>query len=231
MPRPAAPSAVTPTAGPRSDRKTTSALPQTAIAPKKRRLNGKIILAIVLNLLALAALLWFFRLIPGAGGAKKIESAPVIAPKVPKTTAAVESQSLRGRFVRVSMQGKGIISLAEMQVFSGARNIANQGTATQSSVHSDSTPDRAIDNNTDGDPKRGSITITHFNDKDPLWQLDLGQELPLDKIVIWSRTDDEKRIEQLKNFTVSVLNDQQGVVWEKKIDQAPKPSVALALAK
>lgn len=231
MPRPATSSAAPPAAGPPSDRKTTSAVPKAAIAANKRGLNGKVILAIVLNLLALAALLWFFRLIPGAGGAKKTESTPVIAPKVPKTTASVENQSLKGRYVRVSMQGKGIISLAEMQVFSGARNIASQGTATQSSVHSDSTADRAIDNNTDGDPKSGSITITHFNDKDPLWQLDLGRELPLDKIVIWNRTDNEKRNDQLKNFTVSVLNDQQGIVWQKKIAQAPKPSVALALAK
>ncbi|MEQ1747987.1 MAG: hypothetical protein ABL974_01085, partial [Prosthecobacter sp.] len=82
----------------------------------------------------------------------------------------------------------------------------------------------------DGDSKNNSISHTHYNAKDPPhWQLDLGRELTLNTVIIWNRTDKEEYIERLKNFTVSVLDSQQKVVWEKQIDEVPKPSRKIVL--
>src|SRR4030095_2813377 len=52
----------------------------------------------------------------------------------------------RARFVRVELPGKDrILSLAEVEVFSGGKNIATKGTASQSSIDYGGEPARAID--------------------------------------------------------------------------------------
>ena len=54
--------------------------------------------------------------------------------------------------MRIELPGeKRIISLAEVQVFEGDKNIAPGGKAPQSSTAFDARPDLAIDGQTDGD--------------------------------------------------------------------------------
>ena len=241
MPRPAAPrppSSSVPKARTPQPATTAAAatLPLTP-APKKKRLSPKIVFAIALNLGVLAGLLWFFSPLADQGGWRKwfsqmndvVQASDQNAAKEETKATATEGKGIKGRYIRIEMKGKGIISMAEVQVFSGTENIANQGTASQSTMLTDGAAERAIDGNTDGDSKNNSITQTHFNDKDPHWQLDLGHELSLNTIIIWNRTDKEENIERLKNFTVSVLDSQQKVVWEKQIDEVPKPSRKLML--
>ena len=56
-----------------------------------------------------------------------------------------------GRFVRLELPGKDrILSLAEVQVFDGADNLARRGAAEQSSTDFDGPAKLAIDGNTDG---------------------------------------------------------------------------------
>lgn len=207
-------------------------------AKAKTGRSSKIIFALVLNLAALVGLLWFFRPFVDGGGwrtwfAQMNEVVQATDPKAvaekPAAKPGKEGNGLNARYVRISMEGKGIISMAEVQVFSGTENIAYLGAATQISKQWDGSADRAIDGSTDGIPSGNSISHTHYNSKDPWWQLDLGREHVLTSVVIWNRTDEDKYIDRLVNFTVSVLDAQQKVVWEKKITEVPRPTVKLVL--
>ncbi len=116
-------------------------------------------------------------------------------------------------------KAKGILNLAEVQVFSGDENIASKGTAKQSSQQKGTKADSAIDGKTDGD-----FAQTTAKDRNPRWDLDLNEEKPISKIVIWNRTDPEHR-GQMKDVTIKLLSKHQGVVWEGKITEPPDPSI------
>jgi|GEM_PF-811220 len=156
----------------------------------------------------------------------KLVPDPVKASPIPTAT----SYGVKGRFVRVSLPSKGIINLAEVQVFNGTENIAMKGAATQSSVSWDGTPELAIDGNTDGD-KTKSKSVMHTNGNargNPWWELDLGQEALLQTIVIWNRTDAEFS-ERSLGLSLEVLDAEKKVVWEKKGLPKPNPSLELAV--
>jgi serine/threonine protein kinase len=197
--------------------------------PAPKRINSKVVIGILLNVATLLVLLWIFRPYPDNAGLNQWWSAADdVAESMPATAAlATKSPGLKGRHIRIAMKGRGILSLAEVQVFSGADNIGYQGTATQSSEEWGGTADLAIDGNTDGVFDHKSVTHTQGNQSDPRWQLDLGRELMLNEIIIWNRTDKAEFNERLKNFTVQVLNAQQSVIWEKTIQEVPTPSVRL----
>lgn len=139
-----------------------------------------------------------------------------------------DSASPSGRFVRIEVPGKQkILSLAEVQVFSGEKNIATMGKATQSSTGFNGPPELAIDGNTDGRYVAAmSTTHTEISDN-PWWELDLQSQHPIDRIVIWNRTD-EGTVERLKDFRVQLLGEGRENIWEKTVDQPPRPSVELA---
>ena len=128
------------------------------------------------------------------------------------------------------MKGKSILNLAEVQVFSGTKNIARQGEATQTSVEWDGYPDRAIDGKTDGDFEHKSVTHTHGNDSDPLWKLKFSKDVAISSIVIWNRTGAEFK-GRLKDFTVSVRDAKDKVLWEKTLKESPDPQVTVAVGK
>jgi len=239
IPRPAAPrppsTALRP-AQPGTTRLVSSPTPAAKSAPspslpaKKKRLSAKVVIAIFLNLGALAGLLWFFRPFANQGGWQKwfsemkpeTEAATSSAPNADAKGVRGEGPGIKGRYLRISMQGKGkdvILSLAEVQVFSGTENIALQGSATQSSEEWGGAAERAIDNNTDGIFDHNSISHTRSNDPNPWWQLDLGSERVMNTAILWNRTDKGEYAQRLKNFTVSVLDAQQKVLWQKKIEK------------
>ena len=66
-------------------------------------------------------------------------------------TPTPASPGIKGRYVRISIKGKGILNLAEVQVFSAGENIAGRGTASQSSTAEGAEAARAIDGRTEGD--------------------------------------------------------------------------------
>ncbi len=134
----------------------------------------------------------------------------------------------RARFVRIELPGKDrILSLAEVQVFSDGENVARKGMASQSSVDYEGAAARAIDGNTGGDFDAGSTTHTK-SEKNPWWELDLGELASLDSIVIWNRTGGDVG-SRLADFRLLALNNDRKPVWTTQVATAPKPSVTLRL--
>ena len=149
--------------------------------------------------------------------------------KLTATVQPPEGSRLTGRFVRVEHLGKNaFLHLAEVQVFSGAENVARQGEAKQVSTDYDGPPQLAIDGNTDGNYAAKSVSHTGSADN-PWWEVDLKSDQPLDRIVVWNRTDAGTEA-RLANWRVAVLNANRDVVWEFKSTDLIKPSREFSLS-
>jgi mono/diheme cytochrome c family protein len=134
----------------------------------------------------------------------------------------------KAQFVRVEIPGADrILSLAEVQVFSGGENVARKGKATQSSTDFDGPPHLAIDGNTDGQYREAKSTTHTKTEKDPWWEVDLGTELPVDEIVIWNRSDGGV-FTRLNNFKVLALGADRKPVFQTTVREPPKHSLKLA---
>jgi hypothetical protein len=130
-----------------------------------------------------------------------------------------------GRFVRIELPGKDkILSLAEVQVFRGTTNVAVGGIATQSTTAFEAAAGRAIDGNTDGHfEKAKSTTHTEVSKEDPWWEVDLKTEQPVNRIVLWNRTDGAS--ERLAGYRIVLLNEKREKIWEQAaVAKAPAPS-------
>lgn len=133
-----------------------------------------------------------------------------------------------GRYVRVEIPGKDkILSLAEVQVFSGKENIAGTGDATQSSTDQDGPAKLAIDGKTDGNFSENSTTHTSKSEN-PWWELDLKAVHEIGRIAIWNRTDNNLQ-SRLADFRVLILDEQREVVWERTIKESPSPNTMLTV--
>ena len=130
------------------------------------------------------------------------------------------------RFIRVELPGKGrVLSFAEVEVLSGGRNVAPSGVPTQSSVAGEAGPARAIDERKDGAPAAGSLVQTETGD-DPWWELDLGAEFPVERVVLWARLGEEATPGGLR---VTLLDAARKSVHEATLRDAPRPSLTVDL--
>jgi hypothetical protein len=128
----------------------------------------------------------------------------------------------RARYVRVELPGPHrVLSLAEVQVYDAATNLARSGVATQSSTAETGEAQRAIDGLTTGDFDHGSTTLTEAEDH-PWWEVDLGAEHPLESVVVWNRTDAGLGT-RLTDFRVRALDATRQPVWEQSVGPAPNP--------
>lgn len=137
-----------------------------------------------------------------------------VVSKIHATWAPKQPAPITARYVRVEVPGESkFLHLAEIEVFSGGANVAPNGKATQSSTYSDAAARRVNDGNTDGDYNKGSVQ--HTNGENSPWvEIDLGSPLPIDRLVVWNRTDGAKNIiERLNGFQVSLLGDDRKPVW------------------
>jgi hypothetical protein len=149
--------------------------------------------------------------------------------KVSGTITPPNGTRLNGRFVRVELPGKArILHLAEVQVFSGNDNLAPKGEAKQSTTDVGGDAKRANDGNTEGDYQKNSVSHTAQEDN-PWWEVDLKSEQPIDRVVLWNRTDGQTE-ERMRNFRVLVLNDKHEPVWQKDYVDPPKPSSEFPLS-
>ncbi|MEM9719504.1 MAG: discoidin domain-containing protein [Bacteroidota bacterium] len=145
-------------------------------------------------------------------------------PNFPDPTIGFNTGNIQGRYVRIQIQGKQALSLADVQVFgctsggqdpppapeepvdcASAPNIALQKTAQQSSTYGKGTADKAVDTDasTNKGPWASSGAITHTQrQQDPWWEVDLGAVYTLSKIQYTGRTDCCK--ERLENTYVFV---------------------------
>ena len=126
-----------------------------------------------------------------------------------------------GRYVRVQLQGKNPLSLAEVQVFGGlAENPVNEGndedpvittpestrqlvlsSAAQSSTKAGGVASRAIDGNTDGNWRNRSVTHTASGDSQAWWGATLESSGNVTEIELWNRTNN-CCLHRLSNFYV-----------------------------
>lgn len=180
------------------------------------------------------ALNTFLAAIPLVPDAKLRESAfsPVgkLLTALPDGMAAALDQQpgVTGRFIRIALPRKGTLSLAEVQVMSGGKNIATTGTAKQQSTAHGGDANRAIDGKTAGIYSDGSVTHSSENANNPWWELDLGSAQPIDSVSIWNRTDGSYW-NRMEGFQLTVLDAKQGEVFKKSGVQASKDAVELAL--
>jgi mono/diheme cytochrome c family protein len=143
--------------------------------------------------------------------------------KLMLTLEPVNSKNTTARFVRVELPGKQrYLHLAEVQVFSGGANVALKGKASQSSTDFGGDAKRANDGNTNGDYNANSVSHTKSEDN-PWWEVDLGKALPIEKVVLWNRTDGGVQ-ERMKVYSVKLFDEQRKPVDEKKSDAFPNPS-------
>lgn len=128
------------------------------------------------------------------------------------------------RFVRISLSGeKRVLTLAEVEVVSGGKNIAPSGKATQSSVGAGGTPERGIDGNKDGDfNKKGQTHTAEGSDKAPWWELDLGSAQPVESLQIWNRSGLHARLE---GFNLELLDAERKPVYSRENNPGPDGSI------
>ena len=163
---------------------------------------------------------------PGADDAVKLKLG-----KPPTWTTAPPpmpiAPGIPGRFVRIQLPRRGVMSLAEVEVFSNGVNVAPRGTAKQASTSNDGEAGRAIDGNTNGDYGAGSTTHTDDQDQ-PWWEVDLGGTIPIEAVTIWNRTDQNLH-QRLNGFALIVLDAERREVARSTQEQAPQVSARISL--
>ena len=128
---------------------------------------------------------------------------------------------MQARFVRVTNDTpKGVLHLAEVEIYSGGVNLALDAQASQSSQFGDASANRAIDGNTNGE--FGQKSVTHTKDETMPWlEIDLGSEKRMDQIKVYNRRD---RLEhRLQNFWVVAYNAKREPLWATRGEKAPMP--------
>ncbi len=127
---------------------------------------------------------------------------------------------ISAQYVRIELPGKDkILSLAEVQLLKGEENVALKGKATQSSLGSGGTPERAIDGNTDGHYFNAQSTSHTETESNPWWEVDLGAVQRVDQIVIWNRNDSPDIGSRLNGVRVILLDAQRNPTWAATIEK------------
>ncbi len=150
--------------------------------------------------------------------------------RVLATITPPAGMQLSGRYLRIEIPGKEkILSLAEVQVFQGSNNMALAGEATQSSTASDGPAKLAIDGNTNGRFAEAKSTTHTETSTDPWWELDLKTVQPVDRVVLWNRTDGETAA-RLSGFKLALLDEKREPVWQQEVKDAPNPNSEFAVS-
>lgn len=163
----------------------------------------------------------------GAAAAKVLPLLGTLPPDLAK--ALGETKGASGRYVRIQLPRKGTLTLAEVEVFSGGKNIATGGTAQQSSTGHGGEAKRAIDGRTDGSYGAGTSTHSDENEDKPWWEVDLGSPRSVEAVKVWNRTDGDLG-NRLEGFVVTVLDGERREISRSAGNPAPKPSAQIALA-
>jgi len=145
------------------------------------------------------------------------------------TLAAPGAKPPQARIVRIQLPGKQrFLHLAEVQVFSGAENLALKGKTKQSSTDFGGDARRAIDGNTDGDYNKNSVSHTKSEDN-PWWEVDLGKVVAIDRVVLWNRTDGgEGILSRMKGYKILLLDGAHKPVEERGSDGFPNPKAEVS---
>lgn len=137
---------------------------------------------------------------------------------------AEKENGTRARYIRVSLPGRGkVLTLAEVEVFSGGKNVAPGGTAKQSSTDFGGVAQRAIDGNKDGAYGKGGQTHTKGSSTNPWWELDLGREVSVESIRVWNRSENNgSYVERLKGYELTAFDSSRNQVFKAGNNPAPE---------
>ena len=150
----------------------------------------------------------------------------VLARQVPPDLASAAQKRGVGRFVRIELPRRGTLTLAEVEVLNGERNVARGAKATQSSTTNGGNAGNAVDGRTDGVFGSGTQTHTAENGDRPWWEVDLGGDQAVDSVVVWNRTEGDLG-RRLDGFTLVVLDRDRHEVFRKEGNPAPATSVRI----
>ncbi len=133
--------------------------------------------------------------------------------KVESVTAKNQNIRKKARYLRIEIPGDNkILTLNEVEIISGGKNIAPKGKATQSSVGAGGVASRAIDGNKNPDFNKGGQTHTDgFGSTDPWWEIDLGGEYTIDEVEVWNRKGFESRLD---GFTIQLLDSNRKQIYK-----------------
>ena len=135
-----------------------------------------------------------------------------------------------GRYVRVELPGHDrVLALAEVQVFSNGDNLAPAASSSQSSTAGDSVAKFANDGRTNGNAEKAAVTSLTEKSENPWWELDLKATAPVERIVLWKRTDGAFGAE-LAGATITLLDEKRAVVWRTTLASAPAASTTFAVS-
>lgn len=134
-----------------------------------------------------------------------------------------------GRYVRIQRAGVGILSLAEVQVWSGGgspplQNYGEGSPTSQSSTGFGGVSPRAVDGNTSGEWSDGSVTHTTVSETDAWWEVDLGETIEIERVDVFNRTDCCS--ERLQEFWVLIADSPGPQPGQSGIFEHFEPSVA-----
>ncbi len=170
--------------------------------------------------------------LPGSGPGRSPNNGNFVLNEVRLHVTSTSPIAPRARIVRFDLPGSArILSLAEVAAWSGGENVARTGHATQSSTDFGGPPQLAIDGNSDGRFESGTTTHTRIED-DPWWEVDLGADHALDRLVVSNRIDGdlEQRLAGVVVTCFVVAADGlRTVTWQGRLREAPAPSTTLDL--
>jgi azurin/lysophospholipase L1-like esterase len=153
----------------------------------------------------------------------------LLLPVLLATGLSTHVEAETARYVRIELPGNNrILTLAEVEVMSGGKNIAPKGKATQSSVSNNAGPERALDGNKNPTFAAGGQTHTNEDGKSQWWELDFGKEGPIEAVAIWGRGEGFEN--RMDGFTLTLLDANRKPVFQKDGNVAPSTSVLFDLA-
>jgi putative heme-binding domain-containing protein len=137
-----------------------------------------------------------------------------------------KKESPTAKFVRIELPGEQrILTLAEVQVYANAKNIAPSGTASQINVEHGGSASKAIDGGTSGSYSSGVSTHTNTC-TDPWWELELDESAVVYNVKIYNRTEGDLG-QRLNGFRLKLLDESRNVIFEQADNPAPEESVSI----
>lgn len=131
------------------------------------------------------------------------------------TETTLAANTTHAQYLRIELPGdERVLSLAEVQAYEDGVNIAQQGTATQSSTSGGALAGRAIDGNTNGDYFAHSVSSTS-SAEGSWWELDLGEEHRVSSVILYNRVDCCG--DRINPARILLLTREREVVWEHAI--------------
>lgn len=130
------------------------------------------------------------------------------------------AEPVLARYVRIDLPGEErTLSLAEVQVYSGNKLISSSGKANQVTTFRSAVADKAIDGNASGAFFNDSVTHTQPG-KSVWWELDLGSDREITKLVIHNRTDCCG--ERINPAQIVLRDSARKIAWQNTIESTQK---------